>query len=346
MLAIVELDVVHALRSRRRTSKWGLRALLAAVGLLTTSSLSWAQSGAPAIGGCPVFPADNIWNVPIDKMPVDPRSQQYVASIGAQKGLHPDFGSGSIDGVPIGIPFVVVPMKEPKVAINFRRFGDEEPASDESDPGPYPIPRTAPIEGGPKSQDDRHVIVIQEGSCTLFELYKAVLNPDGSWNAVSAARFDLEGHELRTDSWTSADAAGLPIFPGLVRAEEIAAGEIRHALRFTVPRTRNHYVWPARHAASNSLDDALPPLGQRFRLRASFDISGFSQTNQIILRALQKYGMMLADNGSAWFLSGAPHPVWDDDQLSGLRKVVGSDFEAVDVSSLMVEENSGRARGP
>src|SRR5205085_1381419 len=168
-----------------------------------------------------------------------------------------------------------------------------------------------------------HVIVVQEGSCTLFELYKAVPNPDGSWNAVGAARFDLEGQELRTDGWTSADAAGLPIFPGLVRAEEIAAGEIKHALRFTVPRTRKHYVWPARHFASKSTDEALPPMGQRFRLRSDFDISRFSQTNQIILRALKKYGMMLADNGSAWFLSGAPHPDWNDDQLRELRQVMG-----------------------
>jgi hypothetical protein len=312
----------------------GLIALLTAVALLAPISPSLAQNAGPTVGGCPVFPADNIWNAPVDKLQVDQRSQQYVASIGAQKGLHPDFGSGNIDGVPIGIPFVVVPMKELKVAINFRAFGDEQPLADESDPGPYPIPRTAPIEGGLKSQDDRHVIVVQQGSCTLFELYKAVPNPDGSWNAVGAARFDLEGQELRTDGWTSADAAGLPIFPGLVRAEEIAAGEIKHALRFTVPRTRKQYVWPARHFASKSTDEALPPMGQRFRLRADFDISRFSQTSQIILRALKKYGMMLADNGSAWFLSGAPHPDWNDDQLRELRQVMGSDFEAVDVSSL------------
>lgn len=346
MFARVDMDRGHARRFRRRTNKHRLIALIGAVVLLAPTSFSLAQSTNPTVGGCPVFPADNIWNAPVDKLPVDPRSQQYVASIGAQKGLHPDFGSGSIDGAPIGIPFIVVSMKEPKVAINFRSFGDEQPASDESDPGPYPIPRTAPIEGGPKSQDDRHVIVIQEGSCTLFELYKAVANADGSWNAVSAARFDLEGHELRTDGWTSADAAGLPVFPGLVRAEEIAAGEIRHALRFTVPRTRKQYVWPARHFASKSSDESLPPMGQRFRLRANFDISRFSQTNQIILRALQKYGMILADNGSAWFLSGAPHSDWNDDQLRELRQVMGSDFEAVDVSSLKMEDNSGKARGP
>jgi hypothetical protein len=324
------------------TSRVGLIALMGVVFSIVPGAVSFAKS--PTMGGCPVFPADNIWNTPINHLPVDPRSQQYVASIGADKVLHPDFASGKNDGAPIGIPFIVVPMKEPKVKINFRKFGDEEPAVDESDPGPYPIPRNAPIEGGPKSQDDRHVVVVQEGSCTLFELYKAVPNSDGSWSAVGSARFDLEGNELRTDGWTSADAAGLPIFPGLVRADEIAAGEIRHALRFTAPRTQKKYVWPGRHFASSNTDGALPPLGQYFRLRANFDLSRFSRTNQIILRALQTYGMILADNGSSWFLSGEPHASWNDDQLRELRQVKGSDFEAVDVSSLRMEPNSGKAR--
>jgi len=308
------------------------------------SAGSTVGSPGPTVGGCPVFPADNIWNTAVDNLPVDPHSNQYVASIGADKPLHPDFASATIDGAPIGIPFVVVPAKEPKVPIHFRSFGDEEPAADESDPGPYPIPRRAPIEGGVQSQDDRHVIVVQQGNCTLYELYKAVPNPDGSWSSVSAARFDLESHALRMDGWTSVDAAGLPIFPGLVRAEEVAAGQIKHALRFTAPRTRNQYVWPARHFASRSSDGALPPLGQRFRLRADFDVSTFSPTNQIILRALQKYGMMLADNGSAWFLSGAPSSAWADDELRELRKVTGADFEAVDVSSLSERADSGKAR--
>ena len=329
---------------QHRIVRLAVGALSASAVLFATAAPSVAQSAGPTIAGCPVFPADNIWNVPVDKLPVDPRSQQYVASIGAQKGLKADFGSGSFEGAPIGIPFIVVPMKEPKVAIHFRKFGDEDAIADESDPGPYPIPRNAPVEGGLKSQDDRHVVVVQQGSCTLFELYKAVPNSDGSWSAVGAARFDLEGHELRTDGWTSADAAGLPIFPGLVRAEEIAAGEIRHALRFTVARTRKAYVWPGRHYASRRTEEALPPMGQRFRLRADFDVSRFSPTNQIILRALKTYGMMLADNGSDWFLSGAPHPSWNDDQLRELLQVKGADFEAVDVSSLRLEENSGKAR--
>jgi len=344
-MTVVGLGLDRALKLRSVMNRVGLITLIGVVFSLAPTSFSLAQKANPTIGGCPVFPADNIWNTPVNQMPVDPRSRQYVSSIGAEKGLHPDFGSSKIDGAPIGIPFIVVPMKQPKVTISFRNFGDEHHASDESDTGAYPIPRTAPIEGGPKSKDDRHVIVVQEGSCTLFELYKSVPNADGSWSAVSAARFDLAGHELRIDGWTSADAAGLPIFPGLVRAEEIAAGEIRHALRFTAPRTRNQYVWPARHFASSDSDESLPPLGQRFRLRANFDLSRFSQTNQIILRALQTYGMILADNGSSWFLSGAPHSDWSDDQLRELRQVKGSDFEAVDVSSLMMEADSGKARG-
>ena len=334
------LDRVSKLRSG--ASRVGLVALIAAAFAIASPTLSLAQS--PTVAGCPVFPADNIWNTPINQLPVDPRSRQYVSSIGADKNLHPDFASGKHEGAPIGIPFIVVPMKEAKVKIVFRKFGDEDPAVDESDPGPYPIPRNAPVEGGLKSQDDRHVIVVQQGSCTLFELYKAVPNADSSWSAVSSARFDLESNELRPDGWTSADAAGLPIFPGLVRAEEIAAGEIKHALRFTAPRTQKKYVWPGRHFASRDSSESLPPLGQHFRLRANFDLSRFSKTNQIILRALQIYGMILADNGSSWFLSGEPHASWNDDQLRELRQIKGADFEAVDVSSLMMEPNSGKAR--
>ncbi len=310
-----------------------------------SGSNSLAQASGPQIGGCRVFPSDNIWNTRIDGLPVVPRSQHYVESIGAGEGLRADFGSGQYNGAPIGIPFVLVPMKQAKVEIRFQDFGDEPHIADESDAGPYPIPRNAPIEGGPDSRDDRHVIVVQEGSCTLFELFKAVPNADGSWAAVSAAKFDLEGHELRLDGHTSADAAGLPIFPGLVRYEEVAAGEIRHALRFTAPRSRRAYVWPARHFASQATEEELPPLGQRFRLRADFDISGFSRSNQVILRALQIYGMILADNGSPWFLSGAPNAAWNNDQLRELQQIKGSDFEAVDVSSLIREADLGQVSG-
>jgi len=295
-----------------------------------------------------VFPGDSIWNTPVDGLPVDPRSDDYVASIGADAPLKADFGPALYEGAPIGIPYVVVPADQPMVAIHFVPFGDEtEAAAEESDAGPYPVPADAPIEGGPEGTGDRHVLLVQERSCTLYELYKAAPNADGSWNAMSSARFDLEGHELRPDGWTSADAAGLPIFPGLVRHEEVASGEIGHALRFTAPRTGRAYVWPARHFASPSDDPALPPMGQRFRLKASVDIGRFSPENQVILRALQTYGMILADNGSAWFVSGAPDDAWDDDALNAeLRQLVGSDFEAVDASSLMREADSAEAAVP
>lgn len=316
------------------------QAMFAAV--LLASGVS-AQA-APGIGACPLLPANNIWNARIDALPVDANSDRYVETIGADVNLHPDFASGLYEGALIGIPYRFVPKDQPKVPIHFVAFGEEEAIPDESDPGPYPIPADAPIEGGPDSVDDRHVLVVQEQSCTLYELYKAVPNEDGSWNAVGAARFDLEGNELRPDSWTSADAAGLPIFPGLVRHEEVETGEIAHALRFTVPKTRRAYVWPARHYASPSDDDALPPMGLRFRLKADVDISGFSEKNQVILRALKTYGMFLADNGSPWFLSGAPDDNWDNDELRELRRIKGSDFEAVDQSTLMVDPNSGEAR--
>jgi hypothetical protein len=260
--------------------------------------------------------------------------------------MPPAFGSGLSEGVPGGIPFIVVPMRQPKIAINFRDFGDEPHAGDESDAGPYPIPANAPIEGGAASQDDRHVIVLQQEGCTLFELYKAVPGNDGSWAAVSAVRFDLQSNELRIEGHTSADAAGLPIFPGLVRQEEVAAGKIRHALRFTAASTRNAYVWPARHAASSKTDENLPPLGQRFRLRADFDTSSFSPQAQVILTALKTYGMILADNGSPWFLSGAPDESWNNDQLRELGQVKGSDFEAVDTTALMADQDSGKVRAP
>ncbi len=302
-----------------------------------------AHAAGPAIAGCPVFPNDNIWNVRVDHLPVHPSSKAFVKSIGGAINLHPDFGAGENEGAPIGIPYVVVPFKQPKVKIAFEAFGDEPPAPDESDPGPYPIPADAPIEGGPHAKDDRHVIVVQEGSCTLFELYKAVPREDGGWSAASAARFDLAGHELRIEGHTSADAAGLPIFPGLVRLEEVEAGAIRHALRFTAPRTRKDYVWPARHAASPHADQTLPPLGQRFRLKADFDVSGFSPINQAILTALKRYGMMLADNGSPWFLSGSPDPGWNDDELRQLRRIKGTDFEAIDVSNMIRGQDSGQA---
>ena len=291
-------------------------------------------AAGPTIRDCPVFPADNVWNTRIDALAVDPQSAAFVRSIGADATLKADFGAALYEHDPIGIPFVVVPANQPMVPIEFVGV---DAAADESDPGPYPIPPDAVIEGGLFGSGERHVLVVQEGRCTLYELYKATPNADGSWNAVSGVAFDLESNVLRPDGWTSADAAGLPIFPGLVRYEEVAAGAITHAIRFTAPRTKRGYVWPARHFASQADDPELPPMGVRFRLKASVDITGFAPANRVILQALKTYGMILADNGSPWFLSGAPNDSWNDDELHELRQLKGSDFEAVDVSSLMNE---------
>ncbi len=295
---------------------------------------------APQVAGCLVFPADSVWNTPVDTLPVDKHSDAYVAAIGADEHVHADFGSGTWEGGPIGIPFVDVDSSQAKVPVSFE-------SADESDPGPYPIPPDAPIEEGAGSNGDRHVLVLERDSCTLYELYNAwPQNGGSSWRAGSGAIFDLNSHALRPDTWTSADAAGLPILPGLIRYDEVAAGEIRHAIRFTAPQTRDAHVWPARHDASYLSDAQYPPMGQRFRLKAGFDISGFSPQVQIILRALKTYGMILADNGAPWFISGAPDERWDNDALHELHTIPGSAFEAVDESSLMVDADSGQARKP
>lgn len=257
-----------------------------------------ANAQAPTIGNCTVLPADNIWNTRIDQLPVSPSSSAWVNTIGPSSPLHPDFGSGTYNGEPIGIPYVTVPGTQIKYPATFTY-------QSESDPGPYAIPLNAPIEGGSASTGDRHVIAVDTDNCILYEIYDAYPQT-ASWQGGSGAIFNLLSDALRPATWTSADAAGLPIFPGLVKYDEIAAGEILHAIRFTVPQTQEAYVWPARHYASSLTGSQYPPMGARFRLKASFDISSFSATNQIILTALQRYGMMLADNGSSWFISGLP----------------------------------------
>ncbi|MGH8949105.1 MAG: hypothetical protein ACRDXF_09635 [Acidimicrobiia bacterium] len=294
-------------------------------------------------GRCPTLPTDDIWNTPIDHLPVHTRSAQYVSSIGLSAHLHPDFGSGVWprgSNSPIGIPYVEVPAGTPAVTVTYTAYGSE------SDPGPFPIPGGAPIEGGPDSSGDRHVIVVDRYRCELFELFDAHPGPGSSWRAASGARYQLDSSRLRPDGWTSADAAGLPIFPGLVRYVEVASGHIDHAIRFTSPQTRSAHVWPARHDASSSSSLALPAMGQRFRLSAQFDISGFSPQVQVILRAFKEYGIILADNGSPWYISGGPDPRWDNDLLRELKEIPGSAFEAVDVSSLMIDPGSGQARQP
>lgn len=285
--------------------------------------------------GCAIFPADNVWNTKVDKLPVDSQSDVYVRSIGLDKRLHPDFGAGLWKGAAIGMPYVIVDDKQPRIPVRFDY-------ADESDAANYPIPPTAPVEGN--GEGDRHVLVIEKDSCTLYELFAASRQPDGSWQAGSGAIYDLRSNALRPPGWTSADAAGLPIFPGLARYGEVASGEIRHAFRFTAPRTRNEYIWPARHQASHLTDRQYPPMGQRFRLKASVDIRHFSRDGQVVVRALKTYGMFLADNGGPWFLSGAPDGRWSDQLTDDLKSLRGSDFEAVDEFSLRKDNDSGRVR--
>jgi hypothetical protein len=289
------------------------------------------------LGACSLFPANNVWNARIDKLPVDKNSSAYVSSIGAGVGLHPDFGSGLYEGQPFGIPFVVVPANQAGVNVTFGY-------DDESDHAPYPIPSNAPIEGGSSSKGDRHILIVRQGECKLYEVGNAYPNTDGSWRVGAGAIWDLNSNALRPSGWTSADAAGLPILPGLVRHDEVAAGVIAHAIRFTAQTTQTAFVWAARHQAGASSNPNLPPMGARFRLKASFDISSFPKDVRVILTALKTYGLILADNGSSWYVSGTQDEAWDNDILSSISKVKGSDFEAVDISSLQVNPNSGEAK--
>jgi hypothetical protein len=332
-------SVKRAILSTRK----GLFAILILAILASPAQVIHASpSIPPTLAGCQILPTNNIWNVPIDTLPVDLNSDAYVNTIGEDETLHADFGSGEWppgSGSPIGIPYVDVPGTQPGVTVTFDY-------ADESDHALYPIPPNAPIEGGANSEGDRHVLVLERDKCILYELFYAHPQPDGSWHAVSGAIFDLKSNALRPETWTSADAAGLPILPGLARYDEISTGAIDHALRFTAPQTRREYVWPARHYASTLTDSQYPPMGQRFRLKSDYDISGFSPEAQIILQALKKYGMFLADNGSAWFISGVPDERWDNDVLHELHRVTGAAFEAVDESSLMMNPDSGQARLP
>ena len=280
-----------------------------------------AMSGSPTLGGCAMFPSDNPWNHDISNDPVDPNSANYIASIGATINLHADFGSNPT----YGIPYVVVSGAQAFVPITFSLYGSE------SDPGPYPIPPNAPIEAG----SDAHVLTLDSGNCTLYEMYQALKDPNGpGWFAGSGAMFNLSSDALRPDGWTSADAAGLPILPGLVRYDEVTAGAINHALRFTVAQTQRAYVHPATHYASSSTNANLPPMGMRVRLKASYNISAFTGEARVVLNALKKYGMMVADNGSNWFISGATDPRWNDGDLNQLKTVPGSAFEVVELGTI------------
>lgn len=283
-------------------------------------------------GDVEIFPADNPWNQDVSKVKVHARSRAWIESIGADKPLFPCFGADYM-GAPNGIPYVVVDAQHPKLFVKF-----EYP--DESDPGPYPIPRNPPIEGGPDAPEDsdRHILMIDAQNKKLYELFHVLPAGNGNWKAGSGAIFDLTSNKLRPLGWTSADAAGLPIFPGLVRYDEVVEqGEIRHALRFTVRKTLRAYILPATHFASRSKDPNLPPMGLRVRLRADYDISKFPKSAQVILTALKKYGMFLADNGSDWFVTGTPDNRWIDDELHTLKRIKGRDLECLDTGELKSE---------
>jgi hypothetical protein len=288
---------------------------------------------APKIGACQVFPSDNIWNTPIDKLPKDTRTDAFTDAIGALKGVHPDFSSN----LHIGIPFT-----EALAGTRAATLTSENP--EESDPGRYPIPEDAPIEGGALSaaDGDHHVLVVEPSRCILYELWASRHLKDGSWVVGSAMKMDLTSNALRRADWTSADAAGLPILPGLVRYEEVQSGEINHALRFTLLKIQGSYVWPARHKVYKDMSMNLPPMGTRFRLRADFDTSKYSKSNQVIMNGLKRYGMFLADVGGSMFLSGVPDKRWDDSDLRKLGDMKAEDFEAVDESQLQLLPDSGR----
>jgi hypothetical protein len=275
----------------------------------------------PSVGGCSVFPGTNAWNTDVSGVAVHPRSTSTIAKIQSIGGdfLHPDFGSNT----EYGIPYVVVAATQPMVPIVYTAYGDE------SDPGPFPIPLDAPVEGGAAADGDRHVLVVREGSCELFELYGARRLGAG-WSAASGARWDLVTGALRPIGWTSADAAGLPILPGLVRYDEVAAGTVRHAIRVTFSRTQRGFVLPATHVASSSSDPDLPPMGLRLRMRADWDISALTGQARVIAEAMKTYGLIVADNGSNWYFQGASDDRWDDDDLGQLKQIPGTAFEVVD----------------
>lgn len=298
-----------------------------------------AGSTTATVGGCPLTPADNYWRARVTSLATHSSSTAWVNTIGRSKRFHMDFGSGEWDGGPIGIPYVTVPSTQRQVPISFDY-------DDESDPGPYPLPFDAPVEGGPDADGDRHVLVVETGSCTLYEVYDAHrgANATAAWSAGSGAVYDLRSNALRPAGWTSADAAGLPILPGLIRYEEVAAGRIDHAIRFTAPLTQRAYVWPARHFASSSTDPARPPMGAWFRLRADYPTAGLDPQAKVIVEALKLHGMILADNGSSWYLSGAPDPRWNNDSLHQLDAITGADVVAVDQSPLKVSADSGQTR--
>jgi hypothetical protein len=309
------------------------------LGLTVAVSPTTASAGTPLPGApnCPMFPADNVWNTPVANLPVNPQSAAWLASMDASTtNLHPDFGPSVDPSTPYGIPYSVVSPSQTDVPITFQY-------ADESDPGPYPFSANTPIEGGQQSTGDRHAIMVNPATCTLYELWDAQYSASGS-TAGSGAIWNLDSNALRPAGWTSADAAGLPILPGLVRYDEVQSGVITHAIRMTAEATDTSYLWPARHEAGTSSNPNLPPMGARFRLKADYDISGYSAQAQVVLRAMQQYGLILADNGSNWYFGGTADDSWPAALVNELKQVPASAFEAVDESSLIVDPNSGQAR--
>jgi hypothetical protein len=308
-------------------------AVVAVAGLLAVGCQHVPVAGAP---NCRLTPVNNYWRADVRGLPVHNRSTSYINNIGANATLKADFGSGLWDGGPIGIPYVVVPGSQPKVPITFQYW-------QESDPGPYPIPANPPIEGGNASTGDRHVIVVDKDNCTYYETFNTYSDGHGGWKAGSGAIWDMRSNDLHPDTWTSADAAGLPILPGLVRYEEVAAGQVLHAIRITVPTTQDAYVWPARHKAGATTNVNYPPMGTWLRLSPSIDPNSFDPIVRPIVVALQTYGAIVADNGSPWYMSGAPDERWDNDKLRQLARIKGSDFQVLNTASLIVDPNSGQA---
>jgi hypothetical protein len=327
-----------------------LSSLLLTASLLLVTSLAFAQSDPcnvmslgpmGSFNGFVPFPSNSLWNTNIANAPVDANSANYISEIGNNTPLHPDFGAGLYDGQTIGIPYIVVPSTQPLLRIIYTLYGDE------SDPGPMPIPSNALIEGFPNpGNGDRHVLIVDKGNCWLYELYYAFNSGPLGWNAGSGAVWDLEANEMRPYTWTSADAAGLPILPGLVRYDEIQAGAINHAVRVTLQNSQEAFTPPASHWAANSDNQYAAPMGMRLRLKASFNISGFSHTNQIILTALKQYGAIMADNGSSMFLTGTTDMRWNNSDLGDLHSVTASDFEVIEISPLYTPQNIPTGSNP
>ncbi|MET9602372.1 hypothetical protein [Streptomyces sp. NPDC006459] len=325
---------------RTSTRAWRSRRRIPAITAVAAAAAGCLLSGAAdpdrQAASCPTAPSDSFWHAPVDGLPVHPGSDRYVASIGAAEPLHPDFGSGLVEGQPFGIPITVPETTAPESEVTF-----DYP--EESDRSGYRIPPNARIENGPASDGDRHVVVWDRDRCTSYELFDAERQGGNAWHAGSGAIFDLRSNALRPDGWTSADAAGLAILPGLVRYDEAAGGRIDHAIRITVPRSDQSYLWPARHQAGAAADSSLPPMGLRLRLKSSVDTSQLAPQARAVAEALKKYGAIVADNGSPWYITGEENPRWDNTQLDGLKNFKGSDFEAVDASGLQQSPDSGAA---